>query len=303
MALIACTGCMTPNPASLAVTDRDKAVYQDQGAAKQEDEGKARVAIIVSQGDYKNAGEAAKALDSTLTSLISDFAFFEVAERANLGALMQEGALKALDEDGDALPAIPGADFLITATMNTFQMIERPKGLSDTLIATDKKTVVDVVISVDFRFYETDGKRVILTRNIERKYPCADMSSAKSKVAVAAQECAKAFAMELGSRYAPPARVVETRGGGEVARISMGSNYGLAKGVKVEFFEYVDNSDIIEGATREPSIVAKGTTIESDVKSAWVEIDDHKKANVKRGHYVRIRSDQSKGFRDNLRLN
>ena len=309
VALLVCGGCVAPNPASLPATERDNLIYQDQGATQQKKEEKSRVAIIVSQGDYKEAAGAAKALDSTLTSLISEFAFFQVAERSNLGALMQEGALAALNEDGDTLPSIPDADYLITASLNAFQIVER---LSTSLLTTsllaapndrgNVRTVADVYVSVDFRFYEMDSKRVILTRNIEKKYPGEDVSSARSKAAIAAQECAKAFAMDLGERFAPPARVVETRGKGKVARISMGTNYGAAKGAKVEFFEYVDNSDVVAGATRDMSLVARGIVLESDQKNAWVEIENYKEANVKRGHYVKIRGDQSKGLRDRFRV-
>ena len=300
VALLVCAGCVAPKPESQPIDpNRDNLIYEDQGAVKQVKEEKSRVAIIVSQGDYKEAAGAAKALDSTLTSLISDFAFFQVAERSNLGALMQEGALAALNADGDNLPEIPEADYLITASMNAFQIVQRQ---TTPLGSSTPKTVADVFISVDFRFYETESKRVILSKNIEKKYPGEDVSSAKSKAAVAAQECAKVFAMELGTRYAPPARVVETRGGGRVAHISMGTNYGVAKGAKVEFFQYVDNSAVIEGATRDPSVVATGTVLESDQKTAWVEVDNYKNAIVKRGHYVRIRSDQSKGLRDQFRI-
>ena len=57
----------------------------------------------------------------------------------------------------------------------------------------------------------------------------------------------------LTRRYAPIARVLETRGGCEVALVSMGTDSGLEAGMPVEFFEYVDHSDIVSGAERQPS--------------------------------------------------
>ena len=85
-----------------------------------------------------------------------------------------------------------------------------------------------------------------------------------------------------------------------MAKITMGSNYGLVPGVKVEFFEYVDHSDLIEGATREPSPVGYGTVRESELNTAWAEVIDWENSYVKRGHYVKIAADQSKGFRESL---
>jgi Uncharacterized protein involved in formation of curli polymers len=286
VALLACaSGCLTPNPATLAITERDKAIYSDKGAVKQEQEKKARVAIFVSHGDYKDAKQVAKLLDSTLTSVISGFEFFEIVERSNLGALMQEDALKSLGEDENNLPEIPDADYMITASINKFHIVRL------TNLQT-KQPYIRAKQGVDFRFYEIESKRVILTRNYETHFSCdADMNAVISKAVDFLGTYARTFGMELGLQYAPPARVLETRGEAKVARISMGRNYGVERGVKLEFFEYIDNSDVIESTTREPCIVARGTTIETDLKSAWVKVDNYKKTPLKRGHYVRIRFD------------
>jgi curli biogenesis system outer membrane secretion channel CsgG len=305
--LVLGSGCVSPNPAGLALTERDKQVYLDKGAVERGKGEKSRVAVIVSQGNYKEAKEAAEALDGTLTGGISGLAFFQLVERSNLGALAQEELLTSLGDGGNSAPDIPAADYLITAKINTFRIDQAAAGIMPLALpqksGNTAEPLFDVAVSVDFRFYQIDGKRVILTKNIEKKYPGQDKTSAMSKAAVAAQECAKAFVSDLGARYAPPARVLETRGEGQVARVSMGADSGAAKGVKVEFFEYADQSDIIKGAEREPSIVAHGTVIDADTKSAWVEIENYKKAQVKRGHYVKIRFDQSKGFRDQFNVN
>lgn len=302
-AMTVSNGCISADPAELSVMDRDKLVYHDTGASEQQEEERSRVAVIVSQGDYKDAADAAKSLDSALTSGVSGMAFFELVERSNLGALQAEAFLVNLDKDGADLPDIPAADLLITAKINTYRITQSSSPTLNSLAQSNNgASRFDVAVSVDFRFYEVESKRVILTKNIEKKYPGEDSTTAKSKAAVAAQECAKAFVSDLGARYAPPARVLETRGEGKVAHISMGSNYGLAKGAKVEFFEYADHSDIIKEAKREPSIVGYGTVLSADVKSAWVEISNYKETQVKRGHYVKLRFDQSKGFRDQLRI-
>jgi Curli production assembly/transport component CsgG. len=297
-ALLTCvTGCLMPNPASLAIAERDKAVYVDKDAVKQEEEAKSRVAVIVSHGDYREAKPVAKSLDSELTSVISNLAFFEIAERSNLSVLVNEEVLKSLSEDENNLPEIPNADYIITASISIFNMVRHINTQSN-------EPYIQTKLGVDFRFYEIESKRVILTRNIKKYFNCdANIDSVISEAVDVTKELVHAFCMELGSRYAPPARVLETRGEAKVACISMGTNYGLMRNTKLEFFEYVDNSDVIEGATREPSIVARGTAIDSDLKSAWIRVDDHKNVAVKRGHYVRIRLDQPREWRDIFRLN
>ena len=234
---------------------------------------------------------------------------------------MKEKQLESLNTDNLESLEIPEADYLITAKINSaridqHQPDERPGASLTKLLQSDKSNAQNsspfytATTSVDFRFYEKKTKRTVLTKNIEHTAPGEITSQrspeAISKLTVAAQECAKAFAMELGSRYAPPARVVEVRGNGQVAKVTMGSNYGLVKGVKVEFFEYTDNSDVIAGATREPSLVGYGIVLESDLTSAWLEILAPIQVIVRRGHYVRITSDQSNGlkekFTDALRI-
>ncbi len=285
-------GCLSPDPATLVVTERDKAVYVDQGAAKQVKEEKARVAILVSAEDKAKNGSIAQSLDSQLTAVLSPFAFFQMVERSNLGALNQEAVLASLSSDGDANVDIPQADFLITAKLSA---VDSEVRFGDHLSFKSD-------VTVDFRFYELASKKLILARNIPKSFSYNQPGDRVARSADVVKECAKAFGLELGMKYAPPARVLEVRGNGQVARISMGTNYGVVKGGKIDFFEYSDASDVIAGASREPSVVARGTVLESDDKSAWVEVGDFEKVQVKRGHYVRIRSDQSKGLRDAFRV-
>lgn len=305
-------GCSTPRPAQMAITQRDKDTYTDKGATAVQKEVKHRVAILTKQDNITKGREVADALDASLTSVISDFAFFSIVERSNLDALLKEKQLEALNSDQLEKIDIPEAEYLITAKVNA-PRIEKSMGLnfSGASANNGRQNVASfkVTASVDFRFYEKATGRTILVKNIEREAPgtvdseqtpTAETPEAVGKLKVAAQECAKVFAMELGARYAPPARVVETRGEGKVAKFTMGTNYGLVKGVKVEFFEYVDNSDVVAGAVREPSPVGYGVVLESEQNFSWAEVLESDKVVVKRGHYVRITSDQSKALKTQI---
>lgn len=312
MCALMLSGCSTPRPAQMAITPRDKETYADKGAATVQKETKHRVAILTKQDNIIKGREVADALDAQLTSVISDFAFFSIVERSNLDALLKEKQLEALNSDQLEKIDIPEAEYLITAKVNA-PRIEKNTGLNLTAVTANSGrqnlASFKVTASVDFRFYEKATGRTILVKNIERvapgsvdceQTPTAETPDAVGKLKVAVQECAKVFAMELGSRYAPPARVVETRGEGKVAKFTMGTNYGLVKGVKVEFFEYVDNSDVVAGAVREPSPVGYGVVLEAEQNSSWAEVLESDKVFVKRGHYVRITSDQSKALKTQI---
>lgn len=303
LVLLLAAGCAAPKPGQLPVTPRDREIYTDQGAMAQQKETKFRVSIVVRGDKTDEDGRISEALDSALVSAIGDFAFFTIVERSNLDVLAKEQQLEELSGDGNGSFEIPKADYLIAARPNAIS-IEEKETQGVTYLQggrIEPKTVAEASMSVDFRFYEKATKRLILSKNIDKSLTASTAAEAEKKLAETAQECAKGFAQELGARYAPPARVVELRGGGRMARVTMGSNYGLVPGVRVEFFEYVDHSDLIEGATREPSPVGYGIVRESELNTAWAEVLDWESSYVKRGHYVKIAADQSKGFRESVR--
>lgn len=297
-------GCAAPRPETLALMERDKAIYQDEGGAlQQKKERKDKVAVVVSQGNYTQYKEAAEAIDSQLTESLSSFAFFQVVERSNLGAIQQE---KLFAGDDDINDVVVPADYMITAKMNSVKVEQYVAAQNEMIpgLNSGPGPKSRVSLSVDFRFYEVATKRVILTKNISKEYSGLEPSTAMSKLALAGQECVKGFAHTIGSRFAPPARVIQTRGNCEVARISIGANYGLVPGVEVEFYEFIDNSAIIAGATRDKNVIGKGRVLEVDKTSAWVEVFDYEKVHVMRGHYVGIIEDQSNRmrFQDVLRM-
>lgn len=289
-------GCAT-TPGELEITSRDRQIYTDPtgGPLVQAEETKLPVAILVSEGGTELDESIYRTLDSSLVNLISEFAFFTLVERSNLAALQKERLLETLDSDELSQIDIPEADYLITAKVASAAM-------ESSVISGGR---FQGVTAVDFRFYEKPTDRVVLTRNIEGKSAgfteSQDGPGADAKLAEAAQEAAKAFAVELGTRYAQEARVIETRGEGKVAKISIGSSYGVTKGAKIEFYEYVDNSDVVAGATREPSPVGYGKVLEATDGTSWVEIQNYKKVNVLRGHYVKFAADQSKSTGDKLK--
>ena len=283
-------------PTTMPVEARDNAMYEDGGAKDQKKETKFRLAIYVSKGDYKKTGDIANALDSSLTSAFSDFAFFQIVDRSSAEAVQQEKFFAGEDVNEDLFRA---ADVIITAKLNGFNAVTE----SESLDLTGKKVKkYEVSGSVDFRFFSASNPtEAKLVKNITKSYSSASADDFGSLAMKTAQECAKTFAQELGCRYAPPARVLETRGNCKAAQVSFGSNYGAVAGSKVEFFEFVDRSAIIKGQTRVPQVITTGTVRISDLTSCWVEVDNYETVQVKCGHYVRLASDQSKGFMDGLK--
>ena len=285
------TGCAF-NPNSMPVSPRDNGMYEDADAKGPVKEKKFRLAVYVSQGDYAKTGNIAKALDSSLTSALSDFAFFQIVDRSSAEAVQQEKFFAGEDVNDVSFQS---ADVIVTAKLNGFSAITESESYNPITKKKDKTYTVSG--SVDFRFFNANNPtETKLAKNITKSYSASSPEDFASLAVQTAQECAKTFAQELGCRYAPPARILETRGNCQAAEASFGSNYGAVRGSKVEIFEYVDRSAVVKGQTRVPRVIATGTIRISDLNSCWIEVDDYETVQVKQGHYVRLAADQSKGF-------
>jgi len=215
--------------------------------------------------------------------MVSNLEFFEVVATGNLDSIMRGGRLQQSWIDAN-IP--PDTKYLITARLNTF-FIERIIHSSKSGTSYSYKGQ----IGVDFRFYETANQRLVLSKD----FPPKNFSSYKDEMNFAvtsagekAQEMAQQFVTSVCARYAPPAIVLETRGGGKIAQISMGENYGIFQDTKVDFIEYVDGRRGVA-----PSVIATGKTLKKERKidTAWIYVNDYQKAGVKEGHYVRINAE------------
>ena len=152
------SGCAF-NPVSMPVEPRDNVVYEDVGDKGPVKEQKFRLAIYVSQGDYSKTGDIAKSLDSSLTSALADFAFFQIVDRSSAEAVQQEKFFSGEDVNADMFKS---ADVIITAKLNGFNAITESESY-DLLTKTNQKKYT-VSGSVDFDpagvdFRETDRAR------------------------------------------------------------------------------------------------------------------------------------------------
>lgn len=317
-------GC-TLEPSKMKITPRDRMEYSDPSGnvAEKPIENRYPLAILMAEADNLREEAIYKSLDATLADALSDFDFFTVAERSNLGLLQLESILSGANDGITGGVEIVEAPYLITARISNMQ-IEAPQ------VGMGRRRAI---VSIDFRFYEVPSQRTIYTKlgrgessfsypvattqspggNILGQVtagqgqsgaaggtqPLANIEAEERALAQAAARAALNFASDMGSRYAPPARVLETRGKGKVAMISIGSNYGVSPNTRIEFFEYKDQSDLIADATREVSPVGYGFVIQVESNRAWVNVRGNS-VMVKRGHYARVSATQNMGIRDSF---
>ena len=267
------------NPEAMPVGPKDSTVYVDPGAPKSLDpnEAKAKVAVMASVGGYKAYQQVADSLDSYLNSKLSAFSFFEVVDRKSAKFLIND----AVASGSDPAEAVKGveADFVVIARITSIAVRET-KTQNSAFYSTD--------VAFDFRWISKEDKKVIMTESFKPSVGTVSSQTAVvGAVSSAAEEAVKGFCAKIAAKYAPPARVLETRGDGAAARISIGTNYGVGENTDVCFYEIVDNSDV-GGEKRDMRDIATGKVKLVEAKSAWVKVNDSDKTNVRKGVYVRV---------------
>lgn len=271
------------NPESMPVGQKDSQVYVDKGAPESlaMQEKKAKVAVITSVGAYKEYQAVSESMDSSLNAKLSAFSFFEVVDRKSQAALIKDAvASGTASEDIDTSGV--EADFVVVAKIAS-------------LTVKTVGTMQSFDVMFDFKWISKATQRVIMTESI--KPPTRSASSQEEVVSAlnrAAEVAARDFCAKIGVKYAPPARVLQTRGNGAAARISIGKNYGVGEGTPVCFYEIIDNSDV-GGEKRDMNDIATGEVKRVEEKTAWVAVDNADGVNVRKGVYVRV-LEQKKGF-------
>ena len=282
------------NPEAMPLGPKDSMVYVDKDAPETlaQKEKKAKIAVITSLGDYKDFKQVGEALDSSLNAQIAGFSFFQVVDRKSTEALIRDAEAIGADP-AEAIGGVE-ANFIVVARIASLIIDERQTQALQTKkskkknVQTQPSSSYSAKVTFDFRWISKATKRVVMTESIKREVSYANSKAdVVSCIGNAAEEAVNEFCAKIAVKYAPPARVLDTRGDGKAARISIGTNYGVTEGTDVCFYEIVDNSDV-GGEKRDMRDIAKGTVEIVEEKSAWVEVKNHEKTNVRKGVYVRV---------------
>lgn len=301
-------GCAAPKPELLLPTERDQAVYVDNRGVQVKNDVKFRIAVCVDKNDYARLPAVGQAIEAQMAEAVSKFSFFEFVERQRIKELAAERLFSGNNDDASTL--LQQADCLLSVKLNIGQtrfsvQVQNPytpppstgKLVQDMLADQQARKAAGthpeprwkLEIKPDFRLYEVESKHVALVKSYVSSAVISAPDQAENAIIGEMRKHVEEFSHLLTRRYAPIARVLETRGGCEVALVSMGTDSGLEAGMPVEFFEYVDHSDIVSGAERQPRLVGRGRVLKDIGSStAWVEVLDHSSVHVKRGHYVRV---------------
>lgn len=282
------------NPESMPLGQKDSLVYVDAGAPKSLDtkEDKAKVAVIAMIPQNKAVEDA---LDSTLNAKLSKFAFFEIVDRKSAAALIKDAIASGEAADEVDTSGVE-ADFVVVARAASLNVAKHESAGQNG--ATYVTYATDVVF--DFKWISKATQKVIMSESMTPRIATVlSEPEVVSSLKKAAGEAAAEFCTKIAVKYAPPSRVLQTRGDGAAARISIGKNYGISDGTQVCFYEIIDNSDV-GGEKRDMNDIATGVVRRVEEKTSWVEVDNAKNVNVRKGVYVRVLEGKKTGLGDIL---
>jgi hypothetical protein len=274
------TGCAL-DPIKMKMTDRDLQAYVDEYARPVPSE---RYKVAVRSGYVKHATDGSQdkfmalSTKDALKKNFSNLGWFDTVDRENGFAIAEESARK-----GDDAP-VAAADFILQAESNVMYIAKQ--GWKRTAYANKSR---GAIVTTKFQLIDLETAEPLIVKTF-----CNDEECGKGGVREAIQKIAyrnsKKFAQAVAVRLLPNVKVLETRGNGQVALVSMGENYQLEPGTQVEFFYNTKyESDVPgEAATIDATVFARGTVLSVEKKRAWVEVEDYADAGVKKGHSARI---------------
>ena len=316
------SGCANIRPAEMAITTRDevsfgspvpaamvadqqeraalefasvgrpKAINATRAAAEnRQTERRYKVAILSPKGSTESAITMNRYLESAMSSLAGDLAYFSVVPRTEVTLV---GVNEALETGGAAMDSgYPEAEYILmaetvsaTVERSPARHIEGQGNVQDTRAH----------VSVSYKLYEKATETIVISKIIDARSGSVTQAAGSSTadpqmLQRAVDRTVEDFGLLLADRYAPPAKVVMTRGNGKVALIDLGENYGISNGSTLEFY-YID-PDIADKDAQRVGI-GYGEVIQADATTAWAKIHNSSNSTVMKGHLARVVRNQAK---------
>ena len=251
--------------------------------------------------------QAAKDAEDSVVDFFSRLGKFSIIDRTNGIAVTSSRMVKGqaasadkMDKHGDAVAVrhdvVGDRNEMEVVLQVDTSVIFRAKWMGNT---THPKKARGVKVTSRFRLVEPKTLEVLHGISVVAEVDC-DRRDCRSAIQEACRQNAGKFAMLIGARLLVPGLVMETRGAGRYARLSIGKNYQLTDGAdgrlptQVVFYERMKNQT--SGGRRGRKIVGRGTVVWVGRNSAWVEGDanwgerflGNASYGVRRGHFVRV---------------
>ena len=294
------SGCAAVNPLEVKQTARDLQKAQDV-ITRPLPESRYKIAILSKSikhaSDPSNDNYLASEMESALATKLTGLGWFDTVDRKNGIAIVSEAMLSGNEDE------IPEAQLALVAESSVTYIAKQ--GWKRTAYA-NKARGAEVI--TDFRLVDLSTKEPILVKKYRSAIDDTAKGAAREAITIAAAMNATKFAQTLASRLLPEGKVIQTRGDGKYAQISLGKNYQLTPEVTrwawwpYKFLPLWYVKETVTPATTVDFVkiekegdaynilppFAKGSVISTELKSAWIEVENSELANVFREDKVMV---------------
>lgn len=283
-------GCQT-NIAELPITSRDHEVYENQYIENVNAIQKVRKIAVVPENEKITNPIAAQLSDylrSEIEEALLESEQFDTLPRNEIPAILKDSKFNQMVSDGTQ-GKMSGSDFVLVYKLNSYSMA-KPSGLKANLFegtAIEKRFqgYIKANISlINLKSGEKEFSRVISGKSEIDASSGAISLTTLAPLNQAIENAVVDFKYKLANKFSPPAIVLQTKGAGQVALISLGSNSGVRIDDEIEFYF------IKEKRGKELKLpFANGQVIEVQADDAWVEIENFEQVGVKENHFARLK--------------
>ncbi len=312
------SGCSTVDPLMVEQTMRDMGTYKeanDRPVPMEKYKIAIRSSAIPHASDTSNDGYLASQMEGALAVNFSNLGWFETVDRKNGVSIATEGIIAGNDSSA---ANVSSAQYLLVAQSHVTYVAKQ--GWKRTSYSSKAR---GAQVETDFRLIEIATKTPILVKKYRSIVADTGKGDVKSAITEVVNLNAKKFARIVASRFLPSVKVIQTRGAGRYAQVSMGKNYQATPAVKswkwwpykylplcylktedvpattVEFFTIEKEDDVGGKPKFEQVVFARGSVIQAENKKAWVEIENYENARVLKGHNAKV-SEMTTGDDQNL---
>lgn len=305
-AIMLMSGCAAVNPLEVKQTARDLQARQDVLIRPLPD-ARYKIAIlsraIKHQSDPCNDAYLANEMESSLTTNLSNLGWFETVDRKNgillAGEAMLSGEQNAMDEEN-----VPSAQLALVAQSSVTYIAKQ--GWKRTAYA-NKARGAEVI--TDFRLVDLATKEPLLVKKFCSIVDDTAKGGARAAITEAVAQNAKKFARVVSARLLPEGKVLQTRGDGKYAQVSIGRNYQLEPAVKkwawwpykmlplclvketvipATEVDFVTLTQDEQSGRYDAMTFAKGTVLSADQRYAWIEVENPDTASVMKNDQVKV---------------
>lgn len=303
--------CKTLRPGEMPITERDAELYENYRLSDYSpNDSKSNVAIICPFVGHPIDDEIQKTIESELSSAASTLAYFNIIPRSEISSILDNINIEQIKSTDLQDINVPMADYLLIGYVVSRNLKETIRSFPNQYTGkVINRGYYEGEVIISIRMYEVPTQLIKFSQTFQGNSSILESlkedmtpSMEKGLMTEATRNALSKYLLIMADKYSPEAFVMQTRGKGRVAMISLGSEYGIDINQEVEFFYY---DETLPGFEPQRNPVGYGKIIQIEKNYSWAQVINYKKVRVLKGHRAKLLSRRSRSFSEKFieRLN